>query len=145
MPAGRPTRKKRYFTVAEANATLPLVRAIVDDITTLAQQLQERHELLMRVLPDGRTAGDAHREELAHVQAEFDREQERMQEYERELRELGVELKDYRTGLIDFPCWMGNREVYLCWRRGEPEVAHWHELDAGVAGRQKLALETVPR
>ena len=39
-----------------------------------------------------------------------------------ELRQLGVELKDYFTGLIDFPCWMDGREVYLCWRLGEPEV-----------------------
>ena len=61
-----------------------------------------------------------------------------MHEYEHELQQLGVELKDYFTGLIDFPCWMDGREVYLCWRLGEPEVGHWHELDDGFAGRQKL-------
>ena len=55
----------------------------------------------------------------------------------------GIELKDYFTGLIDFPCRMDGREVYLCWRLGEPEVGHWHELDAGFAGRQKL-LSTTP-
>jgi hypothetical protein len=140
MAAGRPMRRKRYFTAAEANATLPLVRAIVGDITELARQLQERHERLMRVLPEGRAAGEAHREELLHVQQELERDKGRMQDYERELRELGVELKDYRTGLIDFPCWMGEREVCLCWRLGEPELAHWHEVDAGFAGRQKLMV-----
>ena len=61
-----------------------------------------------------------------------------MHEYEQELKNLGIELKDYYTGLIDFPCWMDGREVYLCWRLGEPEVAYWHELEAGFAGRQKL-------
>jgi hypothetical protein len=139
-------RKKRYFTVAEANAMLPLVRKIVEDITTLARQLQDRHNRLMHVLPEGRAAGDAHREELLHVEAELRQDQERMQDYERELHELGVELKDYRIGLIDFPCWMGNREVYLCWRQGESAIAHWHELDAGFAGRQELLAEaTTPR
>ena len=39
---------------------------------------------------------------------------------------------------IDFRCWMDNREVYLCWRMGEPEVGYWHEPDAGFAGRQPL-------
>jgi hypothetical protein len=68
-----------------------------------------------------------------------------MQEYEQELRRLGVELKDYDTGLIDFPCWMNNRAVYLCWRLGEPEVSHWHELEAGFAGRQKLLANPAKR
>jgi hypothetical protein len=138
MPA---RRKKRYFTVSEANATLPLVRAILADVTALARQLRDRHERLMRVLPDGRAAGEAHREELLHVQEELQRDQQRMVDYERELRDLGVELKDYQVGLIDFPCLRDGREVYLCWKMGEPEVGHWHELDAGFAGRQKLVAE----
>ena len=69
---------------------------------------------------------------------EFERGKEKMREYEQELKNLGVELKDYYIGLIDFPCWMDGREVNLCWKLGEPEVAHWHELDAGYSGRQRL-------
>ena len=61
-----------------------------------------------------------------------------MHEYEAELDQLHVELKDYYTGLVDFLCWMDGREVYLCWRLGESEVGFWHELDAGFAGRQPL-------
>jgi hypothetical protein len=134
-------KEKKYFTVAQANATLPLVQAIVQDIALLARDLQERHERLRRVLPSkGAGIGDAHREELLQVQADFDRDRERMEEYEQELRNLGVELKDYNTGLIDFPCWMDNREVYLCWKLGEPDIGHWHEVDAGFAGRRKLMV-----
>jgi len=139
MAAKKPVAGKKYFSVAEANAALPLVRAIVRDIAELARDLQERHERLSHVRPS-KTGGmdDAHHEELQQALAEFERDQERMQDYERELKQLGVELKDYHSGLIDFPCWADNREVYLCWRMGEPEVAHWHELDAGFAGRQRL-------
>jgi hypothetical protein len=41
-------------------------------------------------------------------------------------------------GLVDFPSLMDGRIVYLCWRLGEPEVLHWHELKSGFAGRQSL-------
>jgi hypothetical protein len=122
-----------------------LVRKIVEDIVQLARELQDRHERLIRVLPEGRAAGAAHQEELLHVEAELRQDHDRMQDYERELQALGVELKDYRIGLIDFPSRMGEREVYLCWRAGEAEVGHWHELDAGFAGRQPLVAEAATR
>ncbi|HEV8060199.1 MAG TPA: DUF2203 domain-containing protein, partial [Gemmataceae bacterium] len=79
-----------------------------------------------------------HQEELLLIESELEKGQDRLREYEHELKALGVELKDYFTGLIDFPCWMNDHEVYLCWRMGEPEVTHWHEIDDGFAGRQKL-------
>jgi hypothetical protein len=142
MAAKKPNRKKKYFTPAEASASLPLVRAIVRDITELARDLTERQERLARAMPTGKTTlGEAHREELLQVQAELERGQGQLREYETELRNLGVELKDYHTGLIDFPCLMDGREVYLCWKLGEPEVSHWHEVDAGFAGRKKLMAD----
>jgi hypothetical protein len=143
MAAAKPPSAKKYFTPASANAALPLVRAIVRDVTELARDLRERHERLGGVLSGKRTAlSEAHQEELLQAQREVERGQERMTEYENELRQLGVELKDYFLGLVDFPCRMDGREVYLCWRLGEPEVAHWHELNAGFAGRQKLLTPT---
>lgn len=138
------TRKSgmKYFTVAEANKALPLVRAIVQDITVLASDLRERHERLMRLRPRKRShLSDAHDEELEQGKAELERDQEKMEEYIRELAQLGVELKDPFAGLIDFPSLRNGRPVYLCWHLGEPEVAHWHELEAGFAGRQKLKVE----
>jgi hypothetical protein len=142
MVRKRQPREKKYFTAAEANAALPLVRAIVADIVTLAGDLRDRHERLTHI-PPARTHAltDAHQEELALIESELERGQEQMREYEKELHKLGVELKDFFTGLVDFPCLMNGREVYLCWRLGEPEVAHWHELEGGFAGRQKLLAD----
>lgn len=142
MVARRSPPGKKYFTPAQANAMLPLVRQIVKDITDLAVELRERHQRLLRLRAASETMPEAHREELDHVEGAFEQGQERMEELEQELRDLGVELKDYFRGLIDFPCWMDDHEVYLCWLLGEPEVAHWHEIDAGFAGRQKLYQET---
>jgi hypothetical protein len=139
MAPNKPLSKKKFFTVAEANATLPLVRVIVQDIADLALSLRDRHERLTRVRANDRfQLAQPHEEEFAHIQEEYEKDQERMHSYEQELADLGVELKDYFTGLIDFPCLMNGREVYLCWKLGEPELGYWHELNAGFAGRQKL-------
>jgi hypothetical protein len=134
----RPKKKKKHYTLAEANAMLPLLRSILRDVTTLANELRDRYERLVR-LQKAEGLDRAHEEEVQQLVAEFERGQDKMREYELELDKLGVELKDYYTGLIDFRHMKDGKEVYLCWRLGEPEIAHWHELDAGVAGRQKLA------
>jgi hypothetical protein len=139
MATPTPVRGRKQFTLAEANATLPLVRAIVRDITELARDLRDRSERLTRVQATPRiTLGDAYQEELKEMQAGLERDREKMVEYEEELNRLGVVLKDQFAGLIDFPHQLDGREVYLCWRLGEPEVAFWHELGEGFAGRQKI-------
>lgn len=135
--AQRPKPKGKHFTVDEANAMLPLLRSILRDVTVLAHELRERHQTLLRMQSSG-NLDKAHEEEIQQLAEAFETDQERMREYERELKALHIELKDYFTGLVDFPCSMNGREVYLCWKLDEPEVAHWHELDAGFAGRQKL-------
>jgi len=142
MKASRkPRKKKKLFTPAEANAALPLVTAIVQDIAALAKSLHERQERLARLGPSNRGGlSEAYREELQQVQTELERDDDRMREYIQELSDLGIELKDPFTGLIDFPASINGRDVYLCWRMGEAEVAYWHELEAGFAGRQKLKV-----
>ncbi len=113
-------RSRKYFTPAEANAALPLVQAIVRDIADLAQDLRERQERLHGLLKSERGAlGEAYREELKPIQEELERKKERLMECAKELENLGVELKDPNTGLVDFPAMMDGHEVYLCWRLGE--------------------------
>src|SRR5271163_2243997 len=102
MASSKPKAGKKYFTVAQANTALPLVRAIVRDVAALANELRERHERLNRLRPRERSGrSEAHQEELVQAEAEFERGQQRMQEYELELKQLGIHLKDYFTGLID--------------------------------------------
>src|SRR5437762_2880117 len=117
-----PARKK-LFTLAEANAMLPLVRAIVKDIATLAHELQDRQERLRRIHgAKGQKLGDAYQEELQGAHEEFERDREKLVELESELKKLGVELKDLFQGLVDFPCRMDGRVVYLCWKLDEPRI-----------------------
>jgi len=137
--------KKKYFSVDEANKTLPLVRAIVGDIVRQYHTVMELKQRLAAVVSDRkRPSSDPYSEELAQSQAEMETEETKLATYIDELTKLGVELKG-PDGLCDFPCIMDGREVYLCWRLGEPEVMHWHERDAGVAGRQPLTAHAGPR
>lgn len=134
---------RKYFTVDEANRALPLVKVIVSDIV---QQFRVVNELSQRLAAVGKSdrqrkaSKDLYSEELAHSQSEMDAEESKLHDFVEELRKLGVELKDGSVGLCDFPSLMDGREVYLCWRLGEPEVAHWHEIHTGFAGRQPLAV-----
>jgi hypothetical protein len=130
--------KQKVFTVSEANAALPLVRAICTDLAQLSQEVLERKQRLAVLSGNRPGMRDVYSEELAQIEEELERDQERLREYVEELIALGVEPKDPLQGLVDFPSLKDGRLVYLCWKLGEPDVGHWHELDAGFAGRQAI-------
>jgi hypothetical protein len=138
---------RKYFTVEEANKALPLVKAIVTDIVHQFTVVTELNQRLSAVKSDRKrtSASDPYSEEMAQSQAELEAEEERLAAYIDELTKLGVELKGTGSGLCDFYSLMDGREVFLCWRLGEPQVMHWHELDAGFDGRKPLTPPAVAR
>jgi hypothetical protein len=133
-------RERKLFTVEQVNAMLPLVRAIVRDLSALSREVVERRERLAHLL-SGRTleASDPYRAELVQIEDELEKDARRLRDYVEELRDLGAEPKNGIEGLVDFPTIVDGRVVYLCWKLDEPEVLFWHELDAGFQGRQLLA------
>lgn len=139
----RRPQARGHFTPEEANAMLPLVRAITSDLVRVSRDVNERRErlgfLLRRQHPNSNTL---YREELAQIEEELAADAERLQEYLGELRQLGVEPKSATEGLVDFPAVIEGRKAYLCWKLGEPEVLYWHEIDAGFQGRQPLVAGT---
>jgi hypothetical protein len=130
------------FTVREANAMLPLVRAITREVVLLSREVVERHQRVEH-LKAGRsiTLGDPYQEELAQIEEELTKDRERLHEYVNELRQLGVEPKSGVEGIVDFPALFNNELVYLCWKFGEPEVQYWHTLDSGFAARRPVTAE----
>lgn len=123
---------------------LPLVRAIATDLSSLAKELADRQRRLVALRSQRKARGsDVYSEELEQVEREMAKDFERMKEYVQELADLGVEPKGADDGLVDFPAMFDGRLIYLCWRLGEPEVTHWHEVDAGFAGRQPLTVGSV--
>lgn len=131
-------RRRRRFTLIEANRTLPLIQRITADIVRTHADARYLHaQLARRCRPNASAAAIAARRD---VEMQLDAVVNRLQGYVDELTDVGAELKDYRLGLIDFVSTHEGREVYLCWRLGEDHVNHWHELDAGFAGRQPVSV-----
>ncbi len=128
----------RYFTFEEANATLPYVRGIVGDIVKTYGRWRDgvhRYEL---VAADSRSeVGET--DEQAALRDEVDAIARQISAYIEELAAVGCILKGFDDGLIDFRSRLDGRDILLCWKLGEPEIMHWHETDAGFAGRQKIA------
>jgi len=131
---------RKHFTVQEANATLPLVRAIAKDLTELASEVIQRRERLS-CLPCGCgcDTDDPYREEVAQIAEELDKDSRRLRGYVEELLELGVKPRSITQGFVDFPAVLDGQPVYLCWRLGEPEVLHWHQPGATFRDRRPLA------
>jgi len=129
-PADQATSDKRYFTVAEANQALPYVARIVEDVTTVYRRIVDLRRRLEQAEPG----------QDENLEREYEKSMDRLSHLVDELHAVGVELKDFEKGLVDFPAWHDGREVLLCWKKGEEAVEHWHETDAGFAGRQSVQL-----
>ena len=127
---------EKLFTVDEANRTLPLVKRIVEDLVRdhrLWEEKVREFELA--------TAGSSpeHPDVIAELlQIEAQRLASDIEHYIAELNDLGVICKGMDTGLVDFRGQIDGREVFDCWKLGEPSVQYWHEVDAGFVGRQRL-------
>lgn len=125
----------KYFTVEEANRTLPLVRRIVSDIMTSHGQLIER-AAEYRALGLGASEVDAVRR--IGLERELRELTDTVSAYIDELADVGAQFKGFEGGLVDFYAILDGRPVFLCWKLDEESIEWYHELDAGYAGRQRL-------
>lgn len=129
------------FTVERANRTLPLVRKIVEDVVRQHRLWREKI-LELDLVASAARAGEP-RERAEELEREAQGLAREIDGFQQELDRLGIQLKDRRLGLVDFPSEMNGRRILLCWRLGEPEVQFWHEVDGGYAGRQPLSPSLV--
>ena len=127
---------KRHFTVEQANQALVLVRKIIADVLDAYQRVLDEQELL----EIHHRAGDV--QSARAIQTTIILLVEQLQSYSDELVEIGAEMKDWATGMVDFPSFRDGREIQLCWCYGEPDILHWHEIDDGCGGRQALTPVT---
>jgi hypothetical protein len=123
----------KQWTPAEANRALPLVKRIVRDLVDKVRELDSLNEIAAARKQQGRHKEA--REALEQVEAKMPA----LHALEDELAGLGVQVKDHRTGLVDFPATLRGEAVLLCWKLGEARVDHWHDLIEGFAGRKPTA------
>lgn len=127
----------RQFTLEQANRTLPLVRRIVADITARFAEwrdLVSRYELVAaQARPDW---GES--EEQRDLHRQIDAMAQRVNDHLAELGQIGCVFKGFEEGLVDFAGSLDGRPIYWCWKQGEPTIEHWHDLEAGYAGRKRI-------
>ena len=127
----------KFFTLSEANRTLPLVKRVVEDIASYYpawKDLVSKYEL---VAAQARPDWGESKEQL-DLKAQIDAVARKINACLGELEQVGCEFKGFEEGLVDFHGRVDDREILWCWKRGETRVCHWHELDAGFAGRQPI-------
>ena len=131
-----PEPKMKLFTVEEANEMLPRVRVELERLRRLYSFVAEQRESAKAAatvsnLGGGMIGGTRYVQnlyEIGKITTEFN--------------ELGIQLKDYESGLIDFPSMYDGRVVLLCWKLGEPEQIEWyHEIEGGFQGRKPLEFD----
>ncbi len=135
LPESSPVTGKRYFSPAEANRALPLVRRIVADVVRDYERLHGLHD---RCRPPQAETNPAEAEQARQQYVSL---ADHLSELKDELDQIGCALKDFRLGLVDFPAWHQGREIYLCWQLGEESVEHWHETSEGFASRLPIREE----
>lgn len=120
------TGSRRYYTVEEANAQLGRLNELFQQVLQLRAQIKT---ISTRI--DRKNAGDR---DLALLNGLVEAAGEVVQK----ISSTGCVIKDLAQGLVDWPALHEGREVWLCWRYGEPEVSYWHDLHAGFAGRRPV-------
>lgn len=122
----------KTFTLEQANALVPQLDELLEEMTKLRDKIVTVGQSLQPVVQHaGGNGGSKAGGEYVLLLQRFNASLSFFQE-------LGVELKDLDQGLIDFPSYRDGKLIYLCWKRGEPRIEFWHDLESGFAGRRPL-------
>ncbi len=123
----------QFFTLHQANEALRIIRPLMEEVQAIrAKILASQPEAWPAI---EKSAGNGGNRALSNLVQDF----ERLDALIHQILDTGVQIKDINLGLLDFSAIKDGREVYLCWKYGEGDIAFWHELEAGFAGRQPIA------
>jgi len=128
---------RKYFTLAEANRTLPLVKRIVADLVTLHPEWRDLVSKYELVAAHARPEWGESAEQMG-LRASIDEVAGRINDYLGELEQIGCVFKGFEQGLVDFYGKLDGKEIFWCWKQGEEKIEHWHDLKTGYGGRQPV-------
>jgi hypothetical protein len=130
----------KTFTLNEAQTLLPVVEALLRKGQAAGERAgeldAEMQELSQRIFLFGGTHVNV--VVAARRKAEYDKSVQEAKDTLAEIEAIGVQIKDFEQGLLDFPCLLEGKTVLLCWKLGEKEIGFWHAPEDGFAGRKPL-------
>jgi hypothetical protein len=130
----------KRFTLAQAQSLIPRVDRLLREAIALKSGFIEAESALQsfseRIMMMGGMIVD--RDRFLRTKSRRESEAERLRNAVGQLQDIGCLVKDLDTGLVDFPTLFRGREVYLCWKLGEPSIEFWHTVDQGFGGRQAI-------
>lgn len=129
---------RRVYTIAEANAALPVLARRLARLRELRDEIRRSRELL-DVLWGRLDAGEPVLDAIGGRQAALDELGDELGVLLGEIEASGVVVRDLDPGLVDFPALVRGIPIYLCWRAGEAAIAFWHSPEEGFAGRKPIA------
>lgn len=132
--------KSKLLTIHEANRMLPLLRSIVVDIRSSWNQIITRRgelESLEKGQRDGQMS-EAEKAQIEELKTELNVLIERINNYIREVEDLGCFVEEFKRGIINFPSLYHGRKVFLCWGLDDEAVEFWHELDESYNDRVRI-------
>ena len=131
--------ERRHFTLEEANELLPWLAETLSGLMPVREELAERQQELLVLLRQRQGNGASSKvSQTVDLQRTVDRLTNQLQRRLREISQRGIIVRDLSRWLVDFPSYQDGREIYLCWIRGEVEIAYWHETNEGFNSRQPL-------
>ncbi len=130
----------KTFTLSEAQTLLPVVEALLRRAQASASRNEELELQMQHLSQRIFLAGGMHIDVSAAAKRRAEREKavQETKDLLAEIDSIGVQVKDLGQGLLDFPFLMDGKPVLLCWKLGEPAIAHWHTVEEGFAGRKPL-------
>ena len=133
----------RFFTLLEAEGFLPEVERLLRSSVQAKQDYESGDAELSQVAQRITLMGGimVRREEIVASRTRKDSSARVLKAAMERIEEIGCQVKDLETGLIDFPTLYRDREVYLCWKLGESSISFWHHIEDGFRGRQPINSE----
>jgi hypothetical protein len=130
----------RTFTLAEAQSLLPVLETLLRRAQEHGNRAAEIEVELEQLRQQIAVAGGMHVNvtRAARRRAVRDKSLQETKDALAEIEAIGVQIKDLEKGLLDFPCLLEGKTVLLCWKQGEAEIAFWHSVDDGFAGRKPI-------
>src|SRR5678809_228809 len=126
--------RNRIFSVEEANQLIPYLERTLGTLTASARDiaaLQREVQVLIAIESSGATSRNHDVRDLREKEARCAAQLEAFRALLHEVASRGCILRDLDLGLVDFYTMARDKVVCLCWRQGEPAIAHWHTTDQG--------------